>query len=269
MAEIGEKSFPFDSKVINGIHDRTFVAEDFARYFRVFISSGVFMNKTDNLQIFANGDMTVTLKPGGLMINGYRYEVEREIIVQLEPADGVLNRIDRISATWSKEDRDIHYTLQRGVSSYEPEPPVCRRTADYKDYVLADIYVKAGVILIKQSDITDQRLNSTVCGLSAPFKEIDTKLIFDQLQAFYKETVENNAEWEAEKRDAFETWFQSMKDQLSEDAAGFLLRVTDELRNDVNDLTASLGGLKFTVTTQAAYNALTAKDSNTIYLITG
>ena len=60
-----------------------------------------------------------------------------------------------------------------------------------------------------------------------------------------------------------------MKDQLSEDAAGFLLGVTDELRNDVNDLTASLGGLKFTVTTQAAYNALTAKDSNTIYLITG
>ncbi len=236
MAEEVEKSFPFDSDEINGEYDREYAAEDFARYFRTFISSGTFMQPSDNLQVVANGDMTVTLKKGAMMIDGYRYDAEGDIVIGLDPADGVLNRIDRISATWSKEDRDVHYTLRKGTESYEPAPPECRRTSDFRDYVVADVYVKAGTISIKQSDITDQRLNSEVCGLAMPFMSIDTKLIFDQLQAFYKETVENNAEWEETKKARFDKWFEMMKDQLSEDAAGFLmankLGITDDSKEN-------------------------------------
>lgn len=185
MAEMMEKSFPFDSEEIDGAFDRAYVADDFARYFRAFISSGTFMKQSTNLQVIANGDMTVTLKPGAMIIDGYRYDVESDIIIQLDPADGVNNRIDRISATWSKEDRDIHYTLQKGEYSYNPTPPACRRTADCKDYVLADIYVEAGAISIRQKDITDQRLNSQVCGLAIAFSEIDTTTIFLQFTEWF------------------------------------------------------------------------------------
>ena len=180
MAELSEKSFPFDSEEIEGVYDRTYLADDFARYFRTFISSGVFMKQSTNLQVIANGDMTVRLMPGAAIIDGYRYDVESDIIIQLDPADGVMNRIDRISATWSKEDRDIHYTLQKGELGFSPNPPACRRTADCKDYVIADIYIEAGAISIKQKDITDQRLNSKVCGLAVAFSEIDTTTIFLQ-----------------------------------------------------------------------------------------
>lgn len=187
MAELSEKSFPFDSDEVGGKHDRSYLADDFARYFRAFISSGVFMKQSTNLQVIANGDMTVKLMPGSMMIDGYRYDVESEIIIAIDPADGVTNRIDRISATWSKADRDIHYTLQKGTPSYEPIPPVCRRTADCRDYVVADIYVGAGVISIKQADITDQRLNSEVCGLAVAFSEIDTTTIFLQFAEWFKQ----------------------------------------------------------------------------------
>ena len=54
MAEICEKSFPFDSEEISGEFDREYVADDFARYFRAFISSGTFMRSPTNLQVFAN-----------------------------------------------------------------------------------------------------------------------------------------------------------------------------------------------------------------------
>ena len=185
MAEIVEKSFPFDSEEIDGEFDREYVADDFARYFRAFISSGTFMKQSTNLQVIANGDMTVTLKPGSMIIDGYRYDVTSDIIIQLDPADGISNRIDRISATFSREDRDIHYTLQKGEFSYNPTPPTCRRTADCKDYVLADIYVEAGAISIKQKDITDQRLNSEVCGLAIAFSEIDTTTIFLQFTEWF------------------------------------------------------------------------------------
>lgn len=182
MAQETEKSFPFDAEETATGYDREYMADDYARYFRAFISSGIFMKESTNLQVIANGDMTVTLSAGKMIIDGYRYENTGEIIIAIDPADGVLGRIDRISVTWSKEDRDIHYTLQKGTPSYEPVAPELRRTEEYKDYVVADILVAAGVISIKQQDITDQRLNTQVCGLAVPFSEVNTETIFNQYQ---------------------------------------------------------------------------------------
>lgn len=182
MAQETEKSFPCDAEVTETGYDKEYVAEDFARYFQAFISSGIFMKEDTNLQVIANGDMTVTLKAGKMIIDGYRYDSTGDIIITIDPADGVLGRIDRISATWCKDEGDIHYTLQKGTPSYKPVAPECRRTEEYKDYVVADIYVAAGVIKIQQQNITDQRLNSDVCGLAIPFTELNTDAIFTQYQ---------------------------------------------------------------------------------------
>lgn len=182
MALETEKSFPCDAEETETGYDKEYVADDFARYFRAFISSGIFMKDPTNLQVIANGDMTVTLKAGKMIIDGYRYDNTEDIIITIDPADGVLGRIDRISATWCKDEGDIHYTLQKGTPSYEPVAPECRRTEEYKDYVVADIYVAAGVIKIQQQNITDQRLNSDVCGLATPFSELNTDAIFTQYQ---------------------------------------------------------------------------------------
>lgn len=182
MAQETEKSFPCDAEVTETGYDKEYVAEDFARYFQTFISSGIFMKEDTNLQVIANGDMTVTLKAGKMIIDGYRYDSTGDIIITIDPADGVLGRIDRISATWCKDEGDIHYTLQKGTPSYKPVAPKCRRTEEYKDYVVADIYVAAGVIKIQQQNITDQRLNSDVCGLAIPFTELNTNAIFTQYQ---------------------------------------------------------------------------------------
>ncbi len=182
MALETEKSFPCDAEETETGYDKEYVADDFARYFRAFISSGIFMKDPTNLQVIANGDMTVTLKAGKMIIDGYRYDSTGDIIITIDPADGVLGRIDRISVTWCKDEGDIHYTLQKGTPSYKPVAPECRRTEEYKDYVVADIYVAAGVIKIQQQNITDQRLNSDVCGLATPFSELNTDAIFTQYQ---------------------------------------------------------------------------------------
>lgn len=182
MAQETERCFPFDAEETEDGYDREYAADDFTRYFRAFISSGIFMKESTNLQVIANGDMTVTLKPGRMIIDGYGYENTGDIVIVIDPADGVLNRIDRVSITWSKDDRDIHYTLQKGTPSYKPTASECRRTEEYKDYVVADIYVAAGAIKIQQMDITDQRLNSDLCGLAIPFAEVNTTEIFNQYQ---------------------------------------------------------------------------------------
>ncbi len=235
MAELSEKSFPFDSDEINGVYDREYYAEDWMRYFAAFISSGTFLKEPTNLQVIANGDMTVTLKPGSLMIDGARYDNVDDIIIQLDPADGVLSRIDRIAITWSKPDRDAHYTLRKGSMSYEPVAPVCRRTEEYKDYVTADVYVRAGAISISQTDITDQRLNSEVCGLAVPFTDINTTGIFLQLQSFYEQTVATQEEWQAEQEKTITEWFEEIRELLRKENA-----LHEQHKKDLNDYFAGM-----------------------------
>lgn len=185
MAETSERSFPFDSVEVDGKPDRMYVADDFAGYFRAFISSGVFMKEPTNLQVIANGDMTVTLMPGSAIIDGYRYDNPEEIIITIDPADGINSRIDRISATYIQEERRIRYTLQRGEPAYNPVAPDCRRTADYRDYVLADITVEAGAVSIGGHNIEDKRLDRRICGVAIPFGEIDTTTIFLQFTEWF------------------------------------------------------------------------------------
>lgn len=216
MAENSEYSFPFDSEEVDGKPDREYLADAFAEYFRAFISSGTFMKESTNLQVVANGDMTVTLKPGRMMIDGYRYSNVADILIRLDPADGVMNRIDRVSATWSAGDRDIHYTLQKGIPAYRPVPPECRRNAEYKDYVVADIYVAAGAISIRQANIIDQRLNSAVCGLAFPFYDLDTSALYDQLNDFYLEFVDkSNTSYEEFKQMAADA-YREFSDDIAE-----------------------------------------------------
>ena len=217
MAEITEKSFPFDSEEVDGKFDREYIADDFARYFRAFISSGVFMRTSTNLQVIANGDMTVTLKAGNIIIEGYRYELENDLVIQLDPADGVANRIDRVCITWSKSDRDIHYTLQKGEMAHVPVAVSVRRTAEYKDYAVADIYVAAGAISITQTAITDTRLDSEICGLATPFADFDTKTLYNKIEAYYSEMQKKTENWTKEEQEKFTVWFGGIRDQLSGD----------------------------------------------------
>ena len=72
---------------VNG--DRKYDAKRFAEYFNSFIGNGVFPNPSDNLQVIANNDMTVTVKAGKAWINGYIMINDDDYILALDVADGV------------------------------------------------------------------------------------------------------------------------------------------------------------------------------------
>lgn len=203
------------------------------------------MDQSTNLQIIANGDMTVTLKPGGLISEGYGYENEADIVIQLDPADGVLNRIDRIAVTWSKEDRDIHYTVQKGAIEYEPSPPTARRTAEYKDYVLADVYVAAGAISIRQADITDQRLNSELCGLAVAFCKIDTTQVFNQFMDWFQKIKEAG-------ESGVESLISTHNERLTKYAEEHEQRITEYEDNQIQKCDSLLEELRGLISESAA-----------------
>jgi hypothetical protein len=217
MAELSEFSFPWDSE--NG--DREYTAEDFMRYYRSFISSGLFMGVSTNLQVVAHEGLVVKVKAGSAIIDGSKYDNEGEILITLTTPDGLLDRIDRIVVQWDKENRETSVKLLTGTPAAEPTAPDITRTTDIKEYALADILVNAGATEILQSKITDQRMNSTICGMAVPFATIDTSALAAQYEAWVQEAM-------ASGDAAALALLEEMRDILDDSAAGHLQNELDD-----------------------------------------
>ncbi|WP_434292003.1 hypothetical protein [Clostridium botulinum] len=202
-----EKSSFFNAIIDqNGTPDRAYLAEDFAKYFSAFIGNGVFPNPANQLQVIAiDNNMQIRIKAGLAWINGYLYENTDDYIFKLDTADGVLNRIDRIALRLDFLERRIKAVVKKGQYGSNPIAPVLQRDVDAYELAIADIYVKAGVIAILQSNITDTRLNSNVCGIvHGTIKQVDTTEIFRQYQAWF---LENKSKHEKD----FEVWMNEFK----------------------------------------------------------
>ena len=132
--------------------------------------------------------MKLNVKTGKAWINGYFYFNTGNLAVELDTADGQLNRIDRVVVRWDLTNRVMSVKVKSSSFSASPTAPALQRDADVYELALADIYVGAGVTAITQSKITDQRLNTSLCGVvAAVVQQIDTAAFNAQLQAWFAE----------------------------------------------------------------------------------
>ena len=251
-------------------HDRTYKAEDWAEYFASFIGNGVFPVPSTELQVVAGSGMNVTVRAGKAWINGYFYQNTGDLTVQLATADGQLNRIDRIVVQWNLTNRTISTKVKSSGFSASPSAPAVQRDADIYELVLADVFVAAGVTAITQSRITDQRLNTSLCGVvAAVVDQIDTAAFNAQLQAWFAEyeslseeqynslasymaslKLQGNvqydafeqhmADFETQAEADFNTWFDGLQAVLDENAVTNLTNITNALDARVDLLEAVL-----------------------------
>lgn len=249
--------------------DRVYDAADFADFFASFIGNGVFPNPSTGLQVFENGNMTTVIKPGKGWINGYYVHNDSDFIFQHDIADGLLKRIDRIVLQYSTADRKIDIILKKGTFASTPIAPTVIRDADFYELVLADVTIGAGTTQITQGNITDQRLNNNLCGIvHGVVNQVDTTTIFNQYQQWFDDYSVTKASeflaWQTDvttaleawidaqeqgfetwrqaeeqlyyawlygKKNDFDIWFATIKDQLSEDVAGNIQLQIDEHKN--------------------------------------
>ena len=214
-----ERSSFFNAELKGEEYDRVYLAEDFARYFASFIGNGVFPNPTTNLQVIAaDNNMTVKLKSGKGWINGYFYENTDDLVLNVDVADGVLNRIDRVVLRLDFVNREIKAYIKKGAFSSNAVAPTLQRDANAYEIALADIVVNKGIVSIVQANITDLRSDINLCGyVSGVVEQIDTTNLFTQFQS------------------AFDMWFEHIKGQLSEDAAGKIQLAIDEINSELLD----------------------------------
>lgn len=205
---MAEKSGFFNAKETStDVYDRVYDAEDFAKYFATFIGNGVFVNPSDQLKVVPKTGLTVTVKAGKAFIDGYWYELDEDMDITLS-VNSTTNTInDVIACTLNKLNRTISTVKKEKVNSVLPV-----NNGTTHELILAIVSVGVGVSSLTASNITDTRLDSTYCGyVGALIEQVDFGNLFNQMES------------------QFNDWFDEMKDQLTEDAAGNLQMQIAEL----------------------------------------
>ena len=221
----------------NPVYDRAEEASFFAAFFAAFLSNGVYPNPSTGMQVLENSKLGAKVGEGKSFINGYFGIVEPEgEEVVFETADTTLPRIDRVVARWDLQEREITLQVLKGVAASSPVAPELTRNSNIYELCLADVKIAANATVITQANITDTRLDTSVCGLvTGVVDQVDTTTIFNQYQAALIENISANQE-------EFDYWFNNVKEVLSEDAAGNLLALiptkTSELINDSGFITS-------------------------------
>lgn len=201
-------SFPWND--VNG--DRLYDAEDFMRFFAVFLKTGVVMSFKEGLRVrSAQNGMNIQVGGGSAVIGGSSYMNDEAIAIQINVASSVQDRTDSVVLRMDKNARDTYLY-------YKPSDTTVVRNDILFELQLATISVKMNATQITDADITDMRSDSTVCGWSTPFDNINVDGIVDQ----YKDIFER-ADTD------FQAWFQNLKNQLDDNQASNLQNQIDTI----------------------------------------
>lgn len=176
----------FDAHKIGDSWDRTYLAEDFAKFFAPLIGNGVFAGRSNELQVFqaVPAGMSVVLSSGQSWIEGYGYINDSDLIIPIDPADGALGRVDRIVNQWSAVDRKIRTVWKKGTPAVNPVAPPLLWDSDYKELNLCTLDISAGLSSITQDKIHDTRMDSSVCGwVTSLIEQVDTHTLYAQWEA--------------------------------------------------------------------------------------
>lgn len=222
----------FDANLTGEEYDRVYLAQHFAAYFASFIANGVFAEHSNQLQVveMATPQMQVGIERGQAWINGYWYENTDMLYIPVDVADGVLNRIDSVVLRLGFSERSMWLAVKKGTPAINPIAPEVMRTADYYELQLATISIPASSIKITQAQITDTRMNQDVCGwVTGVVKQLDTTTLFNQFETYFEEFKQLN-------ENEFTAWFDRIKGQLSEDAAGKIQIELDKHSVHLNNL---------------------------------
>lgn len=109
-----------------------------------------------------------------------------KLVLNHDAADGVLDRIDRIVATWETTNYVALPTISilKGTASSFPTAPALTNNSTKRQISLAKVRIPAGTVSLSASMVTDERLDPSVCGIVTETIKIDTSTMQNQFEEF-------------------------------------------------------------------------------------
>lgn len=196
--------------------DRVYDADSFEHLLKKFFTSGVF---TGACQVTAAGTgMTCSVGAGYANCDGKIRIFDSATALSFDTAHATYDRIDTVVVERNDTDREITLKVVKGIQSATPVATAPVRSGGVFQLVLAEVYIAAGETAVSQAIITDKRPDTTVCGyVVTAVQTPDFGELYDQFT------------------EAFMLWFDAIRGQLDEDAAG-------HLQNEIDDIAANNAG---------------------------
>ncbi len=198
----------FNSK--NG--DRKYNADDMSKYFTGLIGRGVLQNYADKYEVLEYEGMSIIVSPGKAYFSDGKYiENTTDYVMAIEPADVILNRIDRIVLQNNKNEevRAASIVYKKGEPATQPTEPPLINTDDIEELSLALIKVDKLTENITQAEITNTIPDSEVCGyVTGLIDQIDTSDLYNQYQSAY---AQNLSYLISSNQEVFDNWFSGLE----------------------------------------------------------
>lgn len=214
--------FPFDSHVTfesdgTPVYDRAITSAPLRKLIAKLLTDGILPNPFTNLQVEAGSGMNVVVNPGFAICAGGLKLEENQRTLAIQAADSNYDRIDTVVLRWNDNDseRICDLYIVEGIPAASPLRPELTRTESIWELGLADLFINKNSSAISNQRITDTRYESARCGIISAISEFDTTTLYQQVQA-------DLAGFKASEQADFIKWFNDIKGQLSEDAAGNL-----------------------------------------------
>lgn len=165
-----------------------YTAED-AELFHCTRTSGIWAE--DSFPISVTGaDNNVTIGTGIAWINNEEFSgkvtaLKSAEVLDLGIADSTYPRIDVIAIQFNANNNATDVVIKKGMPATNPVRPTIARTGAVYELYLASIYRPAGATSITAGNITDLRMDETVCGLMADsVTKVDMTTIEAQIREF-------------------------------------------------------------------------------------
>lgn len=164
-----------------------YTAED-AELFHCTRTSGIWAKDSFSISV-TGADNNATIGTGIAWINNEKFSgkvtaLKTAKVLDLGIADGRYPRIDVIAIQYSANNNATDVVIKKGTPSTNPVRPAIVRSGAVYELYLASVYRPAGATAITASNITDLRMDKTVCGLMADsVTSIDTSAINAQVKA--------------------------------------------------------------------------------------
>lgn len=170
-------------------HDRRYNALQMSSIFDGIIKDGIFMSIGTAMVVKAASGMTVNVGEGRAWFDHTWTLNDSELPVKLEASELILNRIDTIVLDVDHRDsvRANSIIAIKGTPASNPVAPTLIRSTDHNQYPLCNIYVKAGVTEITQSNITNLVGTGSCPFITGILESIDIEDLVSQWEAQWDE----------------------------------------------------------------------------------
>lgn len=183
------KSGFYNNKVINGLNDRVYTAEDVRKPYDVVFSDGVKPIEDgtagDTLKVTATSGMTISIGIGHAKVGGAWFENTEPYLITLDAATSA-TRYDCVIIR--KDDNDDVRNAEIYIKSLQSVPTAgnLTRTGKIYEICLAYIKVSAYATSITDADITDTRTGSDLCQTITGVGAVVTKTY---RRTYYSESI--------------------------------------------------------------------------------